>query len=108
MSKNFDMVFLAGLLIGMLVGICKRKLRGVKEQEKFSDVKMKQFDSENNDEIIQKYVNKQCTIDILEPLANVEDRKIQLLLKEINNTTLLFALAEGFSFEIKSVLYNLS
>jgi len=71
-------------------------------------VKMKQFDSENNDEIIQKYVNKQCTIDILEPLANVEDRKIQLLLKEINNTTLLYALAGASGSVCEKFMKNLS
>lgn len=97
-----------GLLIGMLVRLYKFKLKGMKEQEKFSNVKMKQFDSENNDEIIQKYVNKQCTIDILEPLANVEDRKIQLLLKEINNTTLLYALAGASGKVCAKFMSNLS
>lgn len=86
-------VSLAGLLIGMLIGICKRKLQGFKEQEKFSDVKMKQFDAKNNNEIIRKYISKKCTVDILEPLANIDDKKIQLILREINNTTLLYALA---------------
>lgn len=97
-----------GLLIGMLVRLYKFKLKGMKEQEKFTNVKMKQFDSENNDEIIQKYVNKQCTIDILEPLANVEDRKIQLLLKEINNTTLLYALAGASGSVCEKFMQNLS
>lgn len=101
-------ISLIGLLVGMLVKACKRKKQGKKELEKFSDVKMKQFDSNGNDGIIEKYITKKATIDILEPLANIDDKKAQLILREINNTTLLYALAGASGKVCAKFMRNLS
>ena len=70
--------------------------------------KMKQFDSEGNDEIIKKYIAKKAAVDILEPLANIDDKKVQLILREINNTTLLYALAGASGKVCVKFMQNLS
>ena len=69
---------------------------------------MKEFDAENNDEIIMKYMSKKSTVDIIEPLANIEDKKVQLILREINNTTLLYALAGASGKVCVKFMKNLS
>lgn len=101
-------ISLIGLLLGTLVVIRRRKKPGLQEQEKFSDVKMKEFDSKENNEIIKKYATKKCSIDLLEPLANIEDKKVQLILKEINNTTLMYALAGASGKVCTKFMKNLS
>lgn len=101
-------ISLIGLLLGMLVKAYKRKNQGKKELEKFSDVRMKQFDSNGNDEIIEKYITKKAAVDILEPLANIADKKAQLILREINNTTLLYALAGASGNVCIKFMKNLS
>ncbi len=101
-------ISLLGLLIGMVMSICKRKKKGMQEEEKFSDVKMKEFDAEKNDDIITKYISKRASINILEPLANIEDKKVQLILREINNTTLLYALAGASGKVCVKFMKNLS
>ena len=53
----------------------------------------KDFDFENEDDILKKYKTKECIVDIMEVLAELDDTSIQLILKEITNTTLLYALA---------------
>ena len=61
-----------------------------------------------NNEIIKKYASKKCSVDILEPLANIDDKKVQLILKEINNTILMYALA-GASGKVCAIfMKNLS
>lgn len=101
-------VSLIGLLIGILIRKYKSKVKGIKEKEKFSDTKMKQFDSEGKDKIIKKYISKKATVDILEPLAQIDDIKVQLILKEINNTTLLYALAGASGKVCAKFMKNLS
>lgn len=59
----------------------------------------KDFDFENEEDILKKYKTKECIVDIMEVLAELDDTSIQLILKEITNTTLLYALA-GASGEV--------
>ena len=101
-------ISLIGLLIGILFRRCKAKRKDLKEQEKFSNVKMKQFDLEGKDEIIKNYIAKKATVDTLEPLANIDDKKVQLVLREINNTTLLYALAGASGKVCVKFMKNLS
>ena len=101
-------ISLLGLLVGMVIKICRRKKHGLPEEKKYSDEKMKEFDAENNSEIIKKYASKKCSVDILEPLAKIDDKKVQLILKEINNTTLLFALAGASGKVCAKFMKNLS
>ena len=101
-------ISLIGLLMGILLRRCKSKINGLKEREKFSDIKMKQYDLEGNDEIIKKYIAKKSTVDIIEPLANIDDKKVQLILREINNTTLLYALAGASGKVCVKFMKNLS
>ena len=101
-------VSFVGLFIGMFIKIWKRKVERIKEDAKFTEQKMKEFDAENNDEIIKKYISKKCTVDILEPLAKIDDKKAQLILREINNTTLLYALAGASGKVCAKFMRNLS
>ena len=92
----------------MFIKIWKRKVERIKEDAKFTEQKMKEFDAENNDEIIKKYISKKCTVDILEPLAKIDDKKAQLILREINNTTVLYALAGASGKVCAKFMRNLS
>ena len=94
--------------MGLLIKRFRCKKHGLQEEKKFSDEKMKEFDAENNSEIIKKYASKKCSVDILEPLANIDDKKVQLILKEINNTILMYALV-GASGKVCAIfMKNLS
>jgi len=99
-------------LFGMGIGFWLRK-RNLKksmilEQENYNDETMKSFDMKDVDEVLVKYKAKPCTIDFIEPLADLDDRKVQLILKEINNTTLLFALAGASGKVCIKFMRNLS
>lgn len=99
---------LLGLVMGLLIKRFRCKKHGLQEEAKFSDEKMKAFDCEENNEIIKKYASKKCSVDILKPLANIDDKKVQLILKEINNTILMYALA-GASGKVCAIfMKNLS
>lgn len=87
------MVSLFGMGIGFWMRKRNMKKRTFPEQENYNAKAMKLFDMKDVDEVLVKYKAKPCTIDFIEPLADLDDRKVQLILKEINNTTLLFALA---------------
>lgn len=101
-------ISILGLGIGLIIKKRRQKKYGLKEDAKFSDEKVKEFDAENNSEIIKKYISRKGTVNILEPLANVEDKKIQLILKEINNTTLMYALAGASGKVCAKFMKNLS
>lgn len=99
-------------LLGMGIGFWLRKRNAKKsvflEQEKYNDNAMKSFDLKRTDDVLEKYRAKECIIDLMEPLADLEDRKVQLILKEINNTTLLFALAGASGKVCIKFMRNLS
>lgn len=97
-----------GLFIGWQVKLFKERKYMLDENAKFTDEQMKVFDSENKDEVAKKYISKECTIGIMEVLSELDDRSIQLILKEINNTTLLYALAGASGKVCIRFMQNLS
>lgn len=100
-----------GMLIGWIAKLYrefKEKLNYLREEEKYNDVSMKTFDMDMNKEIFEKYESKESTVDIMEPLSELDDRKIQLILKEINNTTLIYALAGASGKVCIKFMRNLS
>ena len=78
------------------------------EEDKYSDKAMKQFDYDARKNIIDKYESKTCIVDIMEELANIDDDTIQLIMKELNNTTLLYALAGASGKVCRRFLENMS
>lgn len=98
--------------VGMGIGLSVKKRKDKRalcaEQGKFDDATMKKFDLEGSSKIINKYISKECIVDIMEPLSELEDRKIQLILREINNTTLLYALAGASGKVCVKFMNNLS
>lgn len=78
------------------------------EEEKYSDISMKQFDLEMRKSIIDRYASKTCTVDLLEEMSEIDDKTIQLILRKLNNTTLLYALAGVSGKVCRRFLENLS
>ena len=102
-------ISLVGLCIGFAITMLKtHKKKSLQEQNRFSVEKMKQFDLEGNDEIINNYIAKKATVDTLEPLANIDDKRVQRILREVNNTTLLYALAGASGKVCVKFMKNLS
>ena len=101
-------VSLFGMGIGFLLRRRNLKKSMILEQENYNDKAMKSFDMKDVDEVLVKYKAKPCTIDFIEPLADLEDKKVQLILKEINNTTLLIALSGASGKVCIKFMRNLS
>lgn len=101
-------ISLVGMGIGILIKKKNEKKAVIAEKEKYSNTTMKSFDRLDNDEILEKYRTKECTVNCMEPLAELDDRKVQLILKEINNTTLLYALAGASGKVCLKFMHNLS
>lgn len=78
------------------------------EEEKYSENSMKQYDLELRKSVITKYENRVGRVNLLDELADVDDKVIQLVLRKLNNTTLLYALAGAFGTVCKRFLDNLS
>lgn len=78
------------------------------EEEKYSEKSMKQFDLQLRNSIIDKYEQKACIVDLLEKMSELEDKTIQQILRKLNNTTLLYALAGASSKVCKKFMENLS
>ena len=78
------------------------------EEEKYSEESMKQFDLNLRKVLVEKYVNRECKVNLLEELTDAEDKTIQLILRKVNNTTLLYALAGVSGTVCKRFLDNLS
>lgn len=97
-----------GMGIGLLIQKHKNKKKLIIEKEEYNNDSMKTFDMKNNAEILEKYLSKECTIDIMEVLSDLDDRTVQLILKEINNTTLLYALAGASGKVCIKFMSNLS
>ena len=78
------------------------------EEEKYSDTAMKQFDYITRKNTLDKYDAKPCIVDVLEDMVELDEHTIQMILRELNNTTLIYALA-GASGEIcRRFMDNLS
>lgn len=95
-------VSLLGLLIGGIVRFYrefKEKRKILHEDEKYDNNAMKAFDLKEQQDILGKYTSKECSVALIEVLAETDDKTIQLILKKVNNTTLVYALA-GASGEV--------
>lgn len=78
------------------------------EEEKYSKNSMKQYDLELRKSVITKYENRVGNMNLLDELADVDDKLIQLVLRKLNNTTLLYALAGASGTVCKRFFDNLS
>lgn len=78
------------------------------EEEKYSEKSMKQFDFALRKNLIAKYENRVGKVNLLDELADVDDRVIQLVLRKLNNTTLVYALVGASGIIIQKFMENLS
>ena len=78
------------------------------EEEKYNDKAMKQFDYITRKKIIDKYDKKACIVDKLENMVELDDHTIQLIIRELNNTTLIYALAGASGKVCRRFMENLS
>lgn len=78
------------------------------EEEKYSENSMKKYDLELRKNVAAKYENRVGKVNLLDELADVDDKVIQLVLRKLNNTTLLYALAGASGKVCKRFLDNLS
>lgn len=78
------------------------------EEEKYSEKSMKQYDLELRKSVVTKYENRVGDVNLLDELADIDDKVIQLVLRKLNNTTLIYALAGASGKVCKKFLDNLS
>jgi len=78
------------------------------EEEKYSEKSMKQYDLELRKSVVAKYENRVGNVNLLDELADIDDKVIQLVLRKLNNTTLIYALAGASGKVCKKFLDNLS
>ena len=78
------------------------------EEEKYSEKSVKQYDLKLRKNLVEKYKDRDGKVNLLEELATVDDKVIQLILRKLNNTTLLYALAGASGKVCKKFLDNLS
>lgn len=78
------------------------------EEEKYNEKSMKQHDLSMRENLIAKHENRVEKVDLLEELAKLDDKTIQLILRKLNNTTLLYALAGASGKVCKRFMDNLS
>ena len=78
------------------------------EEEKYSEKSMKQFDLDLRKNLIAKYEDRIGKVNLLDELADVDDRVIQLVLRKLNNTTLVYALVGASGIVIQKFTENLS
>ena len=78
------------------------------EEEKYSEKAMKQYDLNLRKNIIAKYENRIGKVSLLEELTEVDDKVIQLILRKLNNTTLVYALAGASGNAVQKFMDNLS
>ena len=97
-----------GMGLGVLIKKRKEKKRLLNGDEKYNDITMRISDLKNSNEIFNRYKNKECIADIIEPLADLDDKKVQCILKEINNATLIYALAGASGKVCVKFMKNLS
>ena len=95
-------VSLLGLLVGEIVKLYqnfKARRKTLNEEKKYDSEAMKTFDLKERQNIFEKYSRREENVNLLEGFIEVDDKTIQLILKKINNTTLVYALA-GASGEV--------
>ncbi|MBQ9120111.1 MAG: helix-turn-helix domain-containing protein [Lachnospiraceae bacterium] len=63
---------------------------------------------ESREEILKKYIAVDATVDLLEELVDLDDRSVQLLLRNLDNVTLIRALAGASGKVCRRFLQNLS
>ena len=80
----------------------------LQEEEKYSEKSMKQFDLASRKNIIAKYENKVGRVNLLDELVNLDDRVIQLILRKLNPTTLVYVLAGTSGAVVKRFMDNMS
>lgn len=78
------------------------------EEDKYSEKSMKQYDLRLRKDLIMKYETREGMFRLLDELAEVEDKIIQLILRKLNNTTLVYALAGASGVVCKRFMDNLS
>lgn len=78
------------------------------EEEKYSEQSMRQYDLNLRRELIAKQKNRIAKVKLLEELADTNDKVIQLILKKLNNTTLIYALAGASGSVVQKFMHNLS
>ena len=78
------------------------------EEEKWNDKSMQQYDLDLRKELITKYETREGQFNLLDELVEVDDKIIQLILRKLNNTTLLYALAGASGSVCKKFMLNLS
>ena len=78
------------------------------EEEMYSEKSMKQFDLALRKNIIVKYENIAGRVNLLDELVDVNDRVIQLILRKLNSTTLVYALSGTSGVVIKKFMDNMS
>ena len=78
------------------------------EEEKYSEESMKQYDLELRQNLIVKYENSEGKVNLLDELADENNKIIQLILRKLNNTTLIYVLSGASGKVCKKFLDNLS
>lgn len=78
------------------------------EEDRYSEISMKQYDLNLRKNLIVKYETKAGVFSFLDELAVVDDKMIQLILRKLNNTTLVYALAGTSGVVCKRFMDNLS
>ena len=78
------------------------------EEGEYSEKAMKQYDLELRKDITAKYETREGMFALLDELTVAEDKTIQLILRELNNTTLVYALAGTSGVVCKRFMDNLS
>ena len=78
------------------------------EEERWSDKAVKQYDSDLRKDLIVKYETRKGKFSLLDELVGIDDKMIQLILRKLNNTTLVYALAGTSGVVCKRFMGNLS
>lgn len=63
---------------------------------------------ESREEVLQQYIEKPCTADLLENMTDCDDRTIQLILRQLDNETLVSALHGASGLVCQKFLRNVS
>lgn len=78
------------------------------EEEKWNDKSMQQYDLDLRKDLVIKYETREGQFNLLDELAEVDDKIIQLILRKLNNTTLVYALPGASGVVCKRFMDNLS
>ena len=78
------------------------------EEEKYSSEAMKLYDLRSRKLLMERYINRESKTNLLDELTEADDKTIQLILRKLNNTTLLYALAGASGSVCKRFMNNLS